>query len=123
LEVLLSQAYEISAMSDRMGLRLQGPPLEHRGAAEIISNGIALGAIQVPPNAQPIILTADHQTAGGYPVIATVVRADLPLLAQCVPGQSRVRFAVVSLEEAQAIYRAFATRWQPDEPQADVFAF
>jgi len=123
IQTLLSQEYAVSGTSDRMGLRLQGAPLEHRGAAEIISNGIALGAIQVPPNAQPIVLTADHQTAGGYPVIATIIRADMPLLAQCVPGQSRVRFTAVSVEEAQAIYRAAATRWQPEESVPDAVAF
>jgi len=123
IRVFLSEEYAVTATSDRMGLRLQGTPLEHRGAAEIISNGIALGSVQVPPNAQPIILTADRQTAGGYPVIATVIRTDMPLLAQCVPGQSRVRFQVVSVEDAQAIYRAASSRWQPDELAPDAVAF
>jgi antagonist of KipI len=123
IRVFLSEKYAVTATSDRMGLRLQGAPLEHRGAAEIISNGIALGSIQVPPNAQPIVLTVDRQTAGGYPVIATVIRADIPLLAQCVPGQSLLRFQAVLVEDAQAIYRATASHWQPDELAPDAVSF
>jgi antagonist of KipI len=123
IRVFLSEEYAISSTSDRMGLRLQGPRLTHRAASEIVSSGIALGAIQVPPNAQPIILTADHQTAGGYPVIATIIRADMPLLAQCVPGQSTVRFAAVSIDEAQSIYRESASRWLPVDPGLDAVAF
>ncbi len=106
VHLFLSQEYQVGLLSDRMGLRLQGPSLQHTGAKEIISSGIALGAIQVPPDGQPIILMADRQTAGGYPVIATVIRADIPLLAQCVPGQSRVRFRAVTLDEAQEGYRS-----------------
>ena len=123
IEVFLSEVYEVSTTSDRMGLRLQGPPLTHKGAKEIISCGIALGAIQVPPNAQPIILTADRQTVGGYPVIATVIRSDTPLLAQYVPGHSRVRFKEVSIEEAQEIYRVSTSKWKPPEAEPDVVAF
>ena len=77
-----------------MGYRLQGPHLAHRGAAEIISAGVVTGAVQVPADGQPIVLMADHQTSGGYPVIATVLSADIPLLAQCLPG-SRLRFAPI----------------------------
>jgi KipI family sensor histidine kinase inhibitor len=123
IETFFAQLFEVSATSDRMGLRLQGALLPHKGASEIVSNGVALGAIQVPPNAQPIILMADRQTAGGYPVIATVIRADIPLLAQCLPGQSRVRFRAVAIEEAQAIYRAEARKWQPQDSLPEVFAF
>ncbi len=123
IQILLSREYAVGETSDRMGLRLQGARLAHRGAAEIISNGIALGAIQVPPNGQPIVLTADHQTAGGYPVIATIIRTDMPLLAQCVPGRSSVRFQSCAVDEAQAIYRASSIRWQPEESALDGVAF
>jgi KipI family sensor histidine kinase inhibitor len=117
IQTLLSNEYAVSATSDRMGLRLQGALLTHQRAKEIISNGIALGAIQVPPNAQPIILMADRQTVGGYPVIATVIRADMPLLAQCIPGSSTVRFRVVTLQEAQEIYRAENARIKIEEAE------
>jgi len=105
IAVLLSDTYQVGVSSDRMGCRLQGPAIAHRGPADIISEGIPLGAVQVPADMQPIVMLADRQTTGGYPKIATVIRADIPLLAQCLPGQSQVRFAAVGLEEAQACYR------------------
>jgi KipI family sensor histidine kinase inhibitor len=94
LATFFSSEYVVSATADRMGYRLQGPHLAHRGAAEIISAGVVTGAVQVPADGQPIVLMADHQTSGGYPVIATVLSADIPLLAQCLPG-SRLRFAPI----------------------------
>jgi biotin-dependent carboxylase-like uncharacterized protein len=101
----LSGEYAVSSTSDRMGCRLQGPPITHKGATGIISDPIPLGAIQVPPDGQPIVMLVDRQTTGGYPKIATVASADIPLLAQCAPGQSRVRFRAAGVEEAQASYR------------------
>jgi allophanate hydrolase subunit 2 len=91
---------------ERGGLRLQGPALAHASLdrAEIVSQGMAWGAVQVPPNGQPIALLADYQTVGGYPVLAVVIRADWPRLGQLRPG-SRLRFGLVSLEEAQAACR------------------
>ena len=123
VQTFLSQGYKVSTTSDRMGLRLQGPPLIHQGAKEIISSGIPLGAIQVPPDAQPIVLMADRQSVGGYPLIATVIQSDIPLLAQCLPGQSSVRFQAISVEEAQSIDRTEANRWQPEEMEPDAIAF
>jgi KipI family sensor histidine kinase inhibitor len=105
LAVFFSSAYQLTPTADRMGYRLQGPALVHQGAADIISDGIALGAIQVPADGQPIVMLADRQTTGGYPKIATVVSADVPLLAQCLPGQSSVRFRQTSVQEAQRRYR------------------
>lgn len=107
----LSEEYEISPTSDRMGCRLQGPRIAHKDATGIISDGIPLGAVQVPPDGQPIVMLADRQTTGGYPKIATVISADIPLLAQCVPGQSRVRFEAVSVKEAQASCREVMGFW------------
>jgi biotin-dependent carboxylase-like uncharacterized protein len=101
----LGAEYRVGSLSDRMGYRLQGPPILHRGATGIISDGVPLGAVQVPADGQPIVMMADRQTTGGYPKIATVISADVPLLAQCMPGQSTVRFKVVSVEEAQLRYR------------------
>jgi allophanate hydrolase subunit 2 len=97
--------------------------LTHRSAGEIISSGVALGAVQVPPNAQPIVLLADRQTVGGYPVIATIIRSDIPLLAQCLPGESRVRFQAITVQAAQSIYRAQSRRWQPDPSEPDSITF
>lgn len=123
IETLLSQEYQGSTTSDRMGLRLQGPPLIHKGAKEMVSSGIAPGSIQVPPDAQPIVLMADRQSVGGYPLIATIIRSDIPLLAQCLPGQSSVRFQAISVEEAQSIYRAEQNRWRPEGLEQDAIAF
>lgn len=87
----LSAMYILSPVSDRMGARLKGPAITHAGETGIVSDGLIAGCIQVPPDGQPIIMLADHQTTGGYPKIATVIQADLPLVAQLMPGDS-VRF-------------------------------
>ena len=117
---LLAAEYEVSARSDRMGVRLIGPPLlgspgpglpaggAGDGAAplgELLSQGVFLGAVQLPADGQPILLSVDQQTTGGYPVIAGVIAADLCRLGQLRPGD-RVRFAAVSLEEADALHGA-----------------
>ena len=79
LRALLESTYTVSQASDRMGMRLEGPPLEHSAKGyNIVSDGIAHGSIQVPGNGLPIILLADRQTTGGYPKIATVISADIP---------------------------------------------
>lgn len=99
--------YLVTPRMDRMGMRLDGQRLEHAGpgASDIISDGAAPGAIQVPGNGLPIILLADAQTTGGYPKIATVIRADLARLAACVPGDM-LRFIGVNVAEAEAAARA-----------------
>ncbi|HEV3124235.1 MAG TPA: allophanate hydrolase, partial [Candidatus Dormibacteraeota bacterium] len=85
--------------------RLQGPGIEHRtGMSDIVSDGCIRGSIQVPGDGQPIILGPDCGTTGGYPKVATVIRADLDRIGQLRPGD-RVRFAVVSVEEAENRYR------------------
>ena len=101
---LLGAEYEVTSDYDRIGCRLAGSAIAHCGKTEIVSDGIVTGSIQVPRDGQPIVMMADHQTTGGYPKIATVIRADLPLLAQCVPGD-RVRFRAVTVSEAQAAWR------------------
>lgn len=101
----LSSEYSVSLTSDRMGYRLEGSPLAHRGKVELISEGMTSGAIQIPSNGQPIVMMADSPTTGGYPKIATVASADLPLLAQCTPNKSRIGFRQTTVEEAQKKYR------------------
>ena len=105
IATFLSSEYKVSPASDRMGYRLQGPEIAHKGPTGIISDGIVLGSVQVPADRQPIVMMADHQTTGGYPKIATVISADIPLLAQCVPGASTVTFEAITVGEAQARYR------------------
>ena len=95
----LASPWRVSPMSDRVGCRLEGEPLRHAGPAEILSDGMVPGSIQVPPDGRPIVMTADGPTTGGYPKIATVLAADLPLLAQLVPGEGELRFEAVRVED------------------------
>jgi biotin-dependent carboxylase-like uncharacterized protein len=90
LEPLLAEPWRVSSSSNRVGVRLEGPPLERRVEGELLSEGLVTGAIQVPPSG-PILLLNDHPTTGGYPVAAVVVRDDLWLAGQLAPG-ARVRF-------------------------------
>ena len=109
LRTLLESTYAVSQASDRMGMRLDGPPLEHSSKGyNIVSDGTAHGSIQVPGNGLPIILLADRQTTGGYPKIATVISADMPALARMTPG-ARIAFEAVDIETAEAAARQFAT--------------
>ncbi|MEV5729481.1 biotin-dependent carboxyltransferase family protein [Streptomyces pharetrae] len=89
-----SRAYRVSAASNRIGLRTEGPALERARSGELPSEGMVLGAVQVPPDGRPVVFLADHPTTGGYPVIAVVRSADLPAAAQAVPG-TPVRFLAV----------------------------
>lgn len=100
LDVLAGSEYVVTKETDRMGMRLDGPALKHSKGADIVSDGIATGCIQVPGAGTPIVLLADHQTIGGYPKIATVASADLPRLGQMMPGQ-RLRFACVEVADAE----------------------
>jgi allophanate hydrolase len=101
--------YRVSREADRMGIRFEGPPIAHatsaeKGGADIISDGIGPGAIQVPGAGLPIVLLADRQTVGGYPKIATVASVDLPRLGRLLPGQA-VHFQPVTVEEAEKLRR------------------
>ena len=87
-----------------MGCRLDGPKIEHACGADIISDGIALGAIQVPARGTPIIMLADRQTIGGYAKIATVISVDIPSVAQKKPGDA-LRFSAITVNDAQRLYR------------------
>lgn len=108
LRTLLESTYTVSQASDRMGMRLEGPRLEHSSKGyNIVSDGTALGAIQVPGNGLPIILLADRQTTGGYPKVATVISADISALGRLTPG-ARIGFTVVDIEAAEAAARRLA---------------
>lgn len=96
------KSFRVSAKSDRMGLTLEGTALRADGAAELSSEGVAFGTIQVPPDGAPIVLMADRQTIGGYPKIAQIIAVDLPRLAQAKPGSS-IEFVETTLAEAQAM--------------------
>ena len=106
-QLFVDSDYSVTRDSDRMGLRLQGPVLRHRPdkGADIVSEAVVPGAIQVPGAGQPIVLGVDAQTIGGYAKIATLISADLPRLAHARPG-SVLRFAVVTRAQALAARRA-----------------
>jgi len=95
----LGEFYGVSGRSDRMGVRLQGSPLLLAEPRELISEGVAFGSVQVPPDGQPIVLLAERQTLGGYPKIANVITADRSIVAQLRPGD-RVRFELTSPQAA-----------------------
>ncbi len=99
IHTFLSSAYEVRPDSDRMGVRLEGPRIRHAGAADIISEPVCTGAIQVPAGGEPIVLLVDRQTTGGYAKIGTVISADLPRLGQVMPGD-QLTFAACTLAEA-----------------------
>lgn len=103
LDCFLNSEYTVTNQCDRMGCRLEGAVIEHRTDGNIISDGIAHGAVQVPTNGQPIIMLSERQSTGGYTKIGTVITVDHPLVAQCVPG-TKIRFAAISVEEAQALW-------------------
>jgi antagonist of KipI len=112
LDALLGSAWQVSPVSDRVGTRLDGPPLPDGIGGEVTTHGVAWGAIQVPPDGRPIVLGPDHQTTGGYRVVGVVIVADRPVLGQLAPGME-VRLepttagaAVEALRAQRALLRA-----------------
>ncbi|MGH7308441.1 MAG: 5-oxoprolinase subunit PxpB [Candidatus Rokuibacteriota bacterium] len=106
IAALLAGPYEMLAQSDRMGARLRGPRITHNAGHDIISDGIALGSIQVPGDGQPIALLVDRQSTGGYTKVATVCSFDVGRLGQVKPGQ-RLRFRAITLAEAHRALEAW----------------
>ncbi len=104
LATLTEATYTVSPQSDRMGYRLTGPNIVRKGSAHFISDCTTMGALQIPPDGQPILLMADRQTTGGYPKIAVVISADLPLAAQLAPGDT-VTFTPCAIAQAQTALR------------------
>ena len=117
--LFLDGEWKISAISDRMGYRLEGPVIRHLHGHNIVSDGTVNGSIQVPGNGQPIVLMPDRGTSGGYPKIATVISADLGRLAQ-IPAGRGFQFRAIGMAEAQAEARKFAEllRTLPDRLRA-----
>ncbi|MEU5770543.1 biotin-dependent carboxyltransferase family protein [Streptomyces asoensis] len=94
LRAFVSRTFHVSSASNRIGLRTEGPALERARSGELASEGMVLGAVQVPPAGRPVVFLADHPTTGGYPVIGVVRTADLAAAAQAAPG-TPVRFVAV----------------------------
>lgn len=106
IEAFLNARWRIGARSDRMAYRLEGAAIRHRRGHDIVSDGVAMGAIQIPGDGAPLALMADRQPTGGYPKIATVIGADLGRLAQLRPGED-LSFRAVERDEAVAARRAY----------------
>jgi antagonist of KipI len=104
-QLFWQQAFQVSPQSDRMGYRLTGPRLHLAEPMELISEAVALGTVQVPPDGNPIILLADRQTTGGYPRIGQIATVDIPVVAQIRPGED-IRFVGITLAEAEQLYLA-----------------
>lgn len=104
IEKFISEEYTFTKDSDRMGARLEGEPIVAQEGHDILSEPTQFGSIQIPKNGQPIILLADRQTAGGYTKIGTVIKVDLPVIAQKKPGE-KIIFRAVSIEEAENLYK------------------
>ena len=104
IATFLGSSYEVLPQSDRMGARLRGPRIGHRRGHDIISDGIALGSVQVPGDGQPIVLLSDRQSTGGYTKIATVCSFDVVGIGQARPGH-RVHFQAVTVVEAHGLLR------------------
>lgn len=103
IDTFLKETYTVTSDFDRMGCRLEGPFIAPKTTSDIISDGIALGSIQVPSHGKPIILLMDRQTTGGYAKIATVITMDIPKLVQRKTDH-KIHFVPVSVEEAQKLY-------------------
>jgi antagonist of KipI len=102
---LTEDRFTVTPQSNRMGYRLEGSALGHVGAADILSEAMPIGALQVPASGQPILLMAERQTTGGYATIANVITADLPIAGQLAPGDW-IGFTPVTHGEALAALRA-----------------
>jgi len=103
VERFLSESFQVSGQSDRMGYRMTGPAITHLKGFNIVSDAISTGSVQIPGSGHPIIAMHDRQTTGGYPKIATVIRADLARLGQLKPGDW-MSFALVTVDEAETLW-------------------
>ena len=103
IETFLNTEYIVTSEFDRMGCRLDGAYIARKSESDMISDGIALGSVQVPSHGKPIILLADRQTTGGYPKIATVASVDIPKLVQRKTDH-KIRFKAITVEKAQKLY-------------------
>ena len=104
IATFLNSEYTVTSDFDRMGCRLEGPYIAPKKSSDIISDGIALGSVQVPSHGKPIILLADRQTTGGYAKIATVASVDIPKLVQRKTDH-KIHFQPITVQEAQELYK------------------
>ena len=105
-KTFFSNEFTVSKLTDRMGMRLEGPNIENLKETNIRSEGLIKGVIQVPADGNPIIMLSDHGTIGGYPKIAVVISADYDRLTQLTPG-SKIKFKLVELSEAENLFKLY----------------
>ena len=103
----LTKEFKVTKLTDRMGMRIEGPRIENIKEKNIRSEGIVKGTIQIPPDGNPIIMLSDHGTIGGYPKIGVVISADYDKLVQLVPN-SKIKFKLIDLHEAEKLYKLYS---------------
>jgi allophanate hydrolase subunit 2 len=110
-KIFLEKEYTVSKLSDRMGMRLEGPKIENIVNTNIKSEGLLKGVIQVPADGNPIIMLSDHGTIGGYPKIAVVASVDYDRLVQISPG-SKIKFKEIELSDAETLFKLYEMETQ-----------
>ena len=110
-KIFFEKEFVISKLSDRMGMRLEGPKIENIVDTNIKSEGLLKGVIQIPPDGKPIIMLSDHGTVGGYPKIGVVASADYDRLVQIAPG-SKIKFKEINLSDAESLFKLYEMETQ-----------
>ena len=111
ISLFLSMDFTVSKLSDRMGMRLEGPKIKNLKKTNIKSEGLVKGVIQVPADGNPIIMLSDHGTIGGYPKLGVVISADYDKLVQ-LPSNSKIKFKLIELEEAENLFKIYELETQ-----------
>ena len=107
IDNFLKKEFVVTKLTDRMGMRIEGQKIENIKEKNIRSEGLVKGAIQIPPDGNPIIMLSDHGTIGGYPKIGVVISADYDKLVQLVPN-SKIKFKLIDLHEAEKLYKLYS---------------
>ena len=110
-KTFFGKQFTVSKLTDRMGMRIEGPTVENIVETNIRSEGLLKGVIQIPPDGKPIIMLSDHGTIGGYPKIGVVISADYDRLVQLPPG-SKIKFEEMKLEDAENLYKLYQMETQ-----------
>ena len=110
-KIFFDKDFTVSKLSDRMGMRLEGPTIKNIGDTNIRSEGLIKGTIQIPADGNPIIMLSDHGTIGGYPKFGVVISADYDKLVQLSPG-SKIKFQEIKLSDAETLFKLYEMETQ-----------
>ena len=110
-KIFYEKEFTVSKLSDRMGMRLEGPKIDNKVNTNIKSEGLIKGVIQVPADGNPIIMLSDHGTVGGYPKIGAVASVDYDRLVQMAPG-SKIKFKEINLSDAETLFKLYEMETQ-----------